>query len=317
MRAAGAAAISVLTEPTFFDGSLDHLRGGPSGRVDLPLLRKDFIVTRVPDRRGARRRRRRGAADRGGARRTESCAQLLAVRGRDGLAALGRGAHARRSRSGRIGAGATLVGVNSRDLRTLEVDPAVFETAAPSMPEASIAVAESGITTTADVRAARGARLRRVSDRRAVHDDGGSGRGAGEFSSRPPQSERRVVSNARQDLRHHARQDAAGGRRGRAPTRSASCSGQSSPRADRRPRRAAAHRSRRARPRDARRRVRECDLADVSPRASVAAPGSTRFSCTATKIRMPTASVRRGRDQGVSLDRTRAMCGGRARYRPR
>jgi len=42
---AGAAAISVLTEPSFFDGSLDHLRAVRAA-VDLPLLRKDFLVTR-------------------------------------------------------------------------------------------------------------------------------------------------------------------------------------------------------------------------------------------------------------------------------
>src|SRR5450830_787254 len=41
---AGAAAISVLTEPTFFDGSLDHLRAVRAA-VTLPLLRKDFIAT--------------------------------------------------------------------------------------------------------------------------------------------------------------------------------------------------------------------------------------------------------------------------------
>ena len=41
---AGAVAISVLTEPTFFDGSPDHLRDVRAA-VDLPLLRKDFIVT--------------------------------------------------------------------------------------------------------------------------------------------------------------------------------------------------------------------------------------------------------------------------------
>src|SRR6202011_901945 len=42
--AAGAAAISVLTEPTFFDGGLDHLRAVRSA-VDLPILRKDFIIS--------------------------------------------------------------------------------------------------------------------------------------------------------------------------------------------------------------------------------------------------------------------------------
>ncbi|HZA36110.1 MAG TPA: indole-3-glycerol phosphate synthase TrpC, partial [Vicinamibacterales bacterium] len=42
-EAAGAAAVSVLTEPTFFDGDLDHLRAARQA-VRLPLLRKDFIV---------------------------------------------------------------------------------------------------------------------------------------------------------------------------------------------------------------------------------------------------------------------------------
>ncbi|SVA95177.1 uncharacterized protein METZ01_LOCUS148031, partial [marine metagenome] len=42
---AGARAVSVLTEPTFFDGSLEHLRAVRRA-VDLPVLRKDFIVTR-------------------------------------------------------------------------------------------------------------------------------------------------------------------------------------------------------------------------------------------------------------------------------
>src|SRR6185503_6783793 len=44
-QAHGAAAISVLTEPTFFDGSLDHL-AAVRNAVDLPILRKDFIVDR-------------------------------------------------------------------------------------------------------------------------------------------------------------------------------------------------------------------------------------------------------------------------------
>ena len=67
-EAAGAAAISVLTEATFFDGSLDHLRAVRAA-VRVPVLRKDFIVDAVPDARGAGGRRRRGAAHRRGARR--------------------------------------------------------------------------------------------------------------------------------------------------------------------------------------------------------------------------------------------------------
>ena len=41
---AGAAAISVLTEPTFFDGALDHLQA-VRGAVGIPVLRKDFVVS--------------------------------------------------------------------------------------------------------------------------------------------------------------------------------------------------------------------------------------------------------------------------------
>ncbi len=66
--AAGAAAISVLTEPRFFDGSLAHL-SRVRAAVSIPLLRKDFIVDEYQLARGARRRRRRDPADRRRARR--------------------------------------------------------------------------------------------------------------------------------------------------------------------------------------------------------------------------------------------------------
>ena len=59
---AGAAAISILTEPTFFDGSLEHL-AAVRPVVSVPILRKDFIVSEYPTPRGPGRRRRCGAAD--------------------------------------------------------------------------------------------------------------------------------------------------------------------------------------------------------------------------------------------------------------
>ena len=51
--AAGAAAISVLTEPTFFDGSLEHLEHVRAA-VELPILRKDFVVSEHPAPRSSR-----------------------------------------------------------------------------------------------------------------------------------------------------------------------------------------------------------------------------------------------------------------------
>ena len=65
--AAGAAAISVLTEPAFFDGAPEHLEAVRAA-VDVPVLRKDFLVTPYQGDRGAGVRRRRRAPDRGGAR---------------------------------------------------------------------------------------------------------------------------------------------------------------------------------------------------------------------------------------------------------
>ena len=71
--AGGAAAISVLTEQRRFGGSLDDLRAVRAA-VDIPVLRKDFIVSDLPAGRGPRRRRRPGAAHRRRAATTTSCA---------------------------------------------------------------------------------------------------------------------------------------------------------------------------------------------------------------------------------------------------
>ena len=118
--AAGAAAISVLTEPTFFDGALDHLRAVRAA-VPMPLLRKDFIVVELPAAGGPRRRRRRGAADRRRRCRTAELADLLGD-------ARGSWASPRSSKcttpqelARALDAGADIVGVNNRNLRTLEV----------------------------------------------------------------------------------------------------------------------------------------------------------------------------------------------------
>jgi indole-3-glycerol phosphate synthase len=149
--AAGAAAISVLTEPTFFDGSLDHLRAVRSA-VTIPVLRKDFIVTDYQVHEAAA-----AGADAilliVGALDDAALRRLLDLSADCGLAALVE-VHDRAELERARTAGATVVGVNSRNLRTLTVDPAVLESALPACPEGhtEILVAESGITNTEDIK---------------------------------------------------------------------------------------------------------------------------------------------------------------------
>jgi indole-3-glycerol phosphate synthase len=147
--AAGAAAISVLTERRRFKGSLTDLRT-VRARVDVPLLRKDFIVTRY---------------QLWEARAAGADLVLLIVAGLD--RALLADLHAEAVSLGMtplvevhdlaeveaaLGAGAQLVGVNARDLRTLEVHPGAFAEVAPTLPEGVVRVAESGISGPDDVR---------------------------------------------------------------------------------------------------------------------------------------------------------------------
>lgn len=139
---AGAAAISVLTEPTFFDGALEHL-AAVRAAVGVPLLRKDFIVSDYQLLEAAAAGADAvllivGALDDGALRGLMQGAAAL------GLAAVVEvhdGDELRRA----LDAGATLVGVNSRNLRTLSVDGDVLETLADHIPPNVLAVAESGI----------------------------------------------------------------------------------------------------------------------------------------------------------------------------
>jgi len=145
---AGAAAISVLTEPTFFDGSLDHLAAVRQA-VDLPLLRKDFIVTdyQVDESVGA-------GADAVllivGALEPPALARLLSRARAAGLAALVE-VHDRDELQIALDAGATNVGVNSRNLHTLDVSIDTFDELAPHLPRGVAAVAESGLRSGADL----------------------------------------------------------------------------------------------------------------------------------------------------------------------
>jgi indole-3-glycerol phosphate synthase len=151
---AGAAALSVLTEPESFGGCLAHLVEARSS-VTLPVLRKDFVVD---------------AWQLWEARAAGADAALLVVAGLDAAAlpsllAAAREAgletlvevHDRAELDRALAAGAAVVGVNNRDLRTLEVRLETSLALAPDIPDHVVAVAESGLRTGAEVRRLRDA----------------------------------------------------------------------------------------------------------------------------------------------------------------
>jgi indole-3-glycerol phosphate synthase len=151
---AGAAALSVLTEQSFFGGSLDDLHEARSA-TDLPTLRKDFVLDPYQVWEAAF-----AGAD----------AVLLIVAilsdaelrgllasadaaGLDALVEVHEADELRRA----LAAGAYLLGVNNRDLRSMEVRPETSLELAPLLPADVLAVAESGIRSGADVRRLRDA----------------------------------------------------------------------------------------------------------------------------------------------------------------
>ena len=149
--AGGASAVSVLTEPRHFAGSPDDLLAVRSA-VDLPVLRKDFVTT---------------AYQVWEARAWGADAVLLIVAALDppalrdlldetaeaGLDALVE-VHTVAEAEVAAAAGASLVGVNARDLATLEVDPGRFAEVRQALPAGTVLVAESGIRDRAGVEAA-------------------------------------------------------------------------------------------------------------------------------------------------------------------
>lgn len=156
--AGGAAAISVLTEQRRFHGSLEDLRAVRAS-VDVPVLRKDFIVTeyQLVEARAA-------GADLAlliVASLTDDELRRLHDAAREvGLTVLVE-VHDEAETERAVALGAELIGVNARDLRTLEVDAGTFGRLAPLVPDDRVLVAESGISGTADVQrhVAEGARV--------------------------------------------------------------------------------------------------------------------------------------------------------------
>ena len=146
--AAGAAAISVLTEPTFFDGSLAHL-AAVCAAVDVPVLRKDFVVSeyQVVEARAA------GASAVlliVAALQFSELGDLVARADAWGLDALVE-VHALDELTPAIDAGAQIIGVNNRNLRTLEVDVHASDILIDRMPKDVVAISESGLRTPADL----------------------------------------------------------------------------------------------------------------------------------------------------------------------
>jgi indole-3-glycerol phosphate synthase len=146
--AAGAAAISVLTESTFFDGSLADLDQVRSA-VEIPVLRKDFIVSeyQLLEARavGADAVLLIVAALSTGELRT--LARQAASLGLDALVEV----HSVDELARAIDAGAEIVGVNNRNLRTLTVDLGVSDEVMARVPENVVAVSESGLKSSADL----------------------------------------------------------------------------------------------------------------------------------------------------------------------
>lgn len=146
--AGGAAAISVLTEERRFGGSLDDLRAVRAA-VDVPLLRKDFIVEtyQLVEARAAGADLALlivAALDDDTLRRLHDEARAL------GLTVLVE-VHDEAETERAVALGAELVGVNARNLKTLAVDDATFGRLAPLVPDDRVLVAESGITGVDDV----------------------------------------------------------------------------------------------------------------------------------------------------------------------
>lgn len=147
MVAGGAAALSVLTEPTHFGGSPSALTRVRKA-VSVPVLRKDFVIYEshldivaadvvlliarfIPD--------------------LDSLVTAAQSRGFEVLVEV----HDKDELDTALATTAEYIGVNNRDLARLEVDLSTFESLAPSVPDDRLLIAESGITSPADAQRMR------------------------------------------------------------------------------------------------------------------------------------------------------------------
>jgi len=154
LEAAGAAALSVLTDEEFFQGSIENLREA-SAAVKIPCLRKDFIMDefQVVEARAS-------AADAVllivaalNARELGRLASSARSHGLDVLCEVHDGEELQRA----LDAGCELIGVNTRDLRTFQVNLETAFKLAEKLPTNVVRVAESGIHAPEDVARLRAA----------------------------------------------------------------------------------------------------------------------------------------------------------------
>src|SRR6266403_2242930 len=154
LERAGAAALSVLTDEQFFQGSLDYLRQASSSS-SLPCLRKDFIVDefQIVEAR---------------ANRADAILLIVAALDQKELVSLARiarshsldvlcEAHDEQELQRALDAGCDLIGINSRNLRTFEVNLETAFRLVEKMPATCVRVAESGIQSGADLARLRSA----------------------------------------------------------------------------------------------------------------------------------------------------------------
>ena len=145
--AGGASAVSVLTEGRRFGGSLDDL-DAVRRAVDVPVLRKDFLVSAYQVWEA-----RAHGADLvlliAAALTDAELATLLAEAGELGMTALVE-VHDEVETQRAVDAGASVIGVNARNLRTLEIHPDTFSRLRPLIPDQCVTVAESGIAGASD-----------------------------------------------------------------------------------------------------------------------------------------------------------------------
>lgn len=146
-QAAGANAISVLTDEPFFQGHLDHLRAVREA-VDLPILRKDFMLDEVQIYEAS-------------AAGADAILLIVAALSQDELVLLLDVAtscqldtlvevHTLAELDRALDTDARIIGINNRDLTTFKVDLAVTESLSEEVPPGVLLVSESGIRTAGD-----------------------------------------------------------------------------------------------------------------------------------------------------------------------